>query len=162
MNLAVPANQGLLTSLPLISGKLHPSSSLHLQSCSNIIIIIMNIANIMNLRFIKHGSRSVNVQQLNKKQANKKEEKKQVHTELFLKFLFPRATDRSACQKKFPTTFNTIVCFACLCIVPCCVYVCRGHSKDWYLSVFGRVCASHVLQIRDSLRSDLDSSDLQS
>jgi len=52
----------------------------------------------MNLRFIKHGSRSVNVQQLNKKQANKKE-KKQVHTELFLKFLFPRATDRSACQK---------------------------------------------------------------
>jgi len=50
----------------------------------------MNIANIiiMNLRFIKHGSRSVNVQQLNKKQANKKEEKNRCTLNYFSNFYF--------------------------------------------------------------------------
>jgi len=34
--------------------------------------------------------------------------------------------------------------------------VCRGHSADWYLPVFGRLCVSHVLEIRDTL-NDVDS-----
>lgn len=34
--------------------------------------------------------------------------------------------------------------------------VCRGHSPDWYNSVYGYICANYARRIRDSFKNSID------